>query len=101
MITVLTNLSCLAAADRPQAQRADASDADHDPDRSMNSDEERDYTKPEPAGQRAGILKRHTAFFTRCVIFCCLDGLRTSVTRAQSMGTLITASVWPIVLYVI
>ena len=30
---VLTNLSCLAAADRPQAQRADPSDANHDPDR--------------------------------------------------------------------
>ncbi len=34
---VLTNLSCLAAADRPQAQRADASDADHDPDRKRGS----------------------------------------------------------------
>ena len=31
---VLTTLSCLAAVDRPQAQRAEASDADHDPDRS-------------------------------------------------------------------
>ncbi len=40
---VLTNLSCLAAADRPQAQRAEASDADHDPDRPMDSDEERDF----------------------------------------------------------
>ncbi len=37
---VLTNLSCLAAADHPQAQHAEASDADHDPDRSMDSDEE-------------------------------------------------------------
>jgi hypothetical protein len=50
----------------------------------------------EPAGWRAGISKRCTAFFTRCKIFCCLDGLRTSVTRALSMGTSITASVWPI-----
>ena len=42
---VLTNLSCLAAADSPQAQRAEASDADDDPDslRSMDSDEERDF----------------------------------------------------------
>jgi hypothetical protein len=45
---VLTNLSCLAAADRPQAQRADASDADHDPDRSMDSDEERDFADQGP-----------------------------------------------------
>jgi hypothetical protein len=51
----------------------------------------------ELGGLRAGISKRSTAFFTRCVIFCCLDGLRTPVTRALSMGTLITASVWPIV----
>ncbi len=40
---VLTNLSCLAAADRPQAQRAETSDASHDPDRSMDPDEERDF----------------------------------------------------------
>jgi hypothetical protein len=41
---ILTNLSCLAAADPPQAQRrADASETDHDPDRSMDSDEERDF----------------------------------------------------------
>ncbi len=33
---VLTDLSFLAAADRPQAQRAEASDANHDPDRSMS-----------------------------------------------------------------
>ncbi len=33
----------------------------------------------------------------RCVIFCCLDGLRTSVTKTLSMGTLITANVWSIV----
>ncbi len=45
---VLTNLSCLAAADRPQAQRAEASDADHDPDRSMDSDEERDFADQGP-----------------------------------------------------
>ena len=45
---VLTNLSCLAAADRPQAQRADASDANHDPDRSMDSDEERDFADQGP-----------------------------------------------------
>jgi hypothetical protein len=37
--------------------------------------------------------KAHSILLTRCVIFCCLDGLRTSVTRALSMGTLITASV--------
>jgi hypothetical protein len=40
----------------------------------------------ELAGQRVRISKRHTAFFTRCVIFCCLDGLRTSATRDLSMG---------------
>jgi hypothetical protein len=40
---VLTNFSCLAAADRPQAQRAEASNADHDPDRSIDPDEERDF----------------------------------------------------------
>ena len=48
MITVLTNLSCLAAADRPQAQRADASDANHDPDRSMDSDEEHYFADQGP-----------------------------------------------------
>ncbi len=45
---VLTNLSCLAAVDRPQAQPADASDADHDPDRSMDDDEERDFADQGP-----------------------------------------------------
>ena len=45
---VLTNLSCLAADNRSQAQRADASDADHDPDRSMDSDEERDFADQGP-----------------------------------------------------
>ncbi len=40
---VFTYFSCLAAADRPPAQRADASDDDHDPDRSMDFDEERDF----------------------------------------------------------
>jgi hypothetical protein len=45
---VLTNLSCLAAADRPQAQPAEASDANHDPDRSMDSDEERDFADQGP-----------------------------------------------------
>ncbi len=45
---VLTNLSCLAAADHPQAQRAEASDADHDPDRSIDSDEERDFADQGP-----------------------------------------------------
>ena len=50
----------------------------------------------ERVGQRAGILKKHTVFFTRCVTFCCLVGLRTSVTRALSMATLITARNWPI-----
>ncbi len=50
----------------------------------------------EPAGQRAGILRKHTVFFTRCVTFCCLVGLKTSATRALSMATLITARNWPI-----
>ena len=45
---VLTNLSCLAAVDRPQAQPAEASDADHDPDRSMDDDEERDFADQGP-----------------------------------------------------
>ena len=45
---VLTNLSCLAAVDRPQAQPAEASDADHDPDRSMDNDEERDFADQGP-----------------------------------------------------
>ena len=44
----MTNLSCLVAAYRPQAQRADASDADHDPDRSMDDDEERDFADQGP-----------------------------------------------------
>ena len=50
----------------------------------------------EPAGQRAGILRKRTVFFTRCVTFCCLVGPRTSVTRALSMATSITARNWPI-----
>ncbi len=37
---VLTYLSRLAAVDRPQAQRAVVSNADHDPDRSMDSESE-------------------------------------------------------------
>ncbi len=41
-------MSCLAAADCAQAQRAEASDADHDPDRSMDSDEERDFADRDP-----------------------------------------------------
>jgi hypothetical protein len=45
---VLTNLSCLAAVDRPQAHRTEASDADHDPDRSMDDDEERDFADQGP-----------------------------------------------------
>ena len=45
---VLTNLSCLAAVDRPQAQPAEASDADHDPDRSMDNYEERDFADQGP-----------------------------------------------------
>jgi hypothetical protein len=45
---VLTNLSCLAAANRPQAQRAEASDGNHDPDRSMDSDKERDSADQGP-----------------------------------------------------
>ena len=50
----------------------------------------------EPAGQRAGILRKHTVFCTRCVTFCFLVGPRTSVTKALSMATLITAKNWPI-----
>ena len=44
----MTNLSFLAAADRPQAQRAEASNADHDPDGSMDPDEERDFADQGP-----------------------------------------------------
>jgi hypothetical protein len=43
-----------------------------------------------------GILRKRTVFFTRCVTFCCLVGLRTSVIRALSMAILITARNWPI-----
>ena len=42
----------------------------------------------EQAGQRAGISKKHTVFFTRYATFCFLVGLRTSVTRALSMTTM-------------
>ncbi len=45
---VLTNLSCLAAVDPPQTQPAEASDADHDPDRSIDDDEERDFADQGP-----------------------------------------------------
>ena len=48
MITVLTNLSCLAAADRPQAQRADETDDDIEPGRAMDIDEERDFADQGP-----------------------------------------------------
>jgi hypothetical protein len=41
-------LSCLAAADRPQAQRAEASDADHDPDGSLDPDGELDFADQGP-----------------------------------------------------
>jgi hypothetical protein len=35
LLYVYTHFSCLAAADPPQEQRADATDDDHDPDRPM------------------------------------------------------------------
>jgi hypothetical protein len=40
---VFTYFSCLAATDRAPAPRADASDDDHDPERSMDFDEESDF----------------------------------------------------------
>ena len=42
IIYVYTHFSCLAAADPPPEQRAVATDDDHDPDRPMDFDEERD-----------------------------------------------------------
>ncbi len=40
--------SCLAAADPPPEQRADASNDDHDPDRPVDFDEERDFADQGP-----------------------------------------------------
>ncbi len=44
----MTKFSCLAAANPPPAQRADASNDDHDPDRPMDFDEERDFADQGP-----------------------------------------------------
>ncbi len=47
---VYIHFSCLAAADPPPAQRADATDSDddHEPDRPMDFDEERDFADQGP-----------------------------------------------------
>ncbi len=44
----MTNFSCLAAADPPAAQRADTTDDDHEPDRPMDFNEERDFADQGP-----------------------------------------------------
>ena len=42
------DLLCPAAADPPPAQRADETNDDHEPDRPMDLDEERDYADQGP-----------------------------------------------------
>ncbi len=49
MMSILTShVSGLAAADPPPAQRADATDDDHEPDRPMNFDGKRDVADQGP-----------------------------------------------------
>ena len=45
-------ISSFAAANRPPAQRSDASDGDHDPDRDVDPDEARDYADQFPLSDR-------------------------------------------------